>query len=438
MNKLEVGKLKAANLLANPIALGTASIALTALAFAAWAALAPLHGAVVGMGLVKAETSRKAVQHTDGGIIKTVHVRDGDAVAAGQPLLELDSVSTDSSYELLLELTVQEMVRHDRLDAEQQLQSAFRLKPAGYARLRPAQVEAAYARELKIFRVRRTSLDQQIATLMEQMKAIEHEEKALRGEVAASRKSIELAEEELDINRRLYNDKFVSRARLLTLERAVSDYQAQLGEYEADLAQSLQRRNEVMLRIASIKNEYQRVAAEEFKESSARLVEFREKLRPAEDALQRKVITAPASGRVVGLRVHAPGEVAGPRDVLMEIVPDEENLIIEAKVSLDHIKELRIGQPADIRFTAYKARTTPIVSGKLTYVSADALMDQAGSMPFYVVHIQPDAASMKHARIESLQPGMAAEVFILSEARSTLDYLLSPVTDTIRRSLREN
>lgn len=437
MNRLQTGKQKAANLLADPIRLGAVTIALTLVAFAAWAALAPLHGAVIGMGLVKAESSRKSVQHTDGGIIKAIHVRDGDAVKAGQPLLELDSVITDSSHRLLLELTAFEMVRHDRLDAEQQMLPTFRLKVADYARFDKELVDDAYARELKIFRVRRTSLDQQIATLKEQMGAIEHEEKALRGEVAASRKSIELAQEELDINRRLYNDKFVSRARLLGLERAVSDYQAQLGEYEADLAQSLQRRNEVMLRIAGIKNEYQRVAAEEFKESSARLVELREKLRPAEDAMQRKIITAPTSGRVVGLRVHAPGEVAGPREVLMEIVPDEENLVIEAKVSLDHIKEMRIGQPADIRFTAYKARTTPIVTGRLTYVSADALMDQAGGMPFYVVHIQPDPASLRRAGIEGLQPGMAAEVFVLTEARSTLDYLLSPVTDTIRRSLRE-
>lgn len=437
MNKLETGKQKAANLLANPIRLGVVTIALTLVAFTAWAALAPLHGAVIGMGLVKAENSRKSVQHTDGGIIKAVHVRDGDAVKTGQPLLELDSVITDSSHRLLLELTAFEMVRHDRLDAEQQMLPDFRLKAANYARFDKELVDSAYARELKIFRVRRTSLDQQIATLREQMDAIEHEEKALRGEVAASRKSIELAQEELDINRRLYNEKFVSRARLLGLERAVSDYQAQLGEFEADLAQSVQRRNEVMLRIAGIRNDYQRVAAEEFKESSARLVEFREKLRPAEDALQRKVITAPTSGRVVGMRVHAPGEIAGPREVLMEIVPDEENLVIEAKVSLDHIKEMRVGQRADIRFTAYKSRTTPIVTGRLTYVSADALMDQAGSMPFYVVHIQPDPASLRRAGIEGLQPGMAAEVFVLTEARSTLDYLLSPVTDTIRRSLRE-
>lgn len=433
----EAGKQKFASLLASPIGLGVFTIALTALAFAAWAALAPLNSAVVGMGLVKAETSRKSVQHTDGGIIKTIHVRDGDSVKAGQPLLELDSVITDSSHRLLLELTIFEMVRHDRLDAEQQMLPNFRLKPENYARFGKDLVDTAYARELKIFRVRRNSLDQQVATLMEQMKAIEHEEKALRGEVAASRKSIELAQEELDINRTLYNDKFVSRARLLGLERAVSDYQAQLGEFEADLAQSMQRRNEVLLRVAAIKNDYQRVAAEEFKESSARLVEFREKLRPAEDAMQRKVITAPTSGRVVGLRVHAPGEIAGPRDVLMEIVPDQENLVIEAKVSLDHIKELRIGQPADIRFTAYKSRTTPIVSGELTYVSADALSDQNG-MPFYVVHVVPDAGSMKHARISNLQPGMAAEVFVLTEARSTLDYLFSPVTDTIRRSMREN
>ena len=222
----------------------------------------------------------------------------------------------------------------------------------------------------------------------------------------------------------------------MAYERAVADYQSKLGEHEAALAQAEQRANDVRLRMASTKNDYQRLASEEYKESSNRLAELRERLRPAEDALQRKQITSPAAGKVVGARFHAPGQVAGPRDVLMEVVPDDESLVIEAQVSIDGIKDLYVDQAADLRFTAFKSRTTPIVTGKVTYVSADALADKNG-VPFYQVHIRPDPLSLKAADIRSIQPGMAAEVFILTEGRSTLDYLLSPITDTLRKSMRE-
>jgi HlyD family type I secretion membrane fusion protein len=351
-------------------------------------------------------------------------------------VIELENVSTDSNYQLLREMTAFETIKRDRLDAEQQLTAHFPLDPALSARYGKELVSDAYQRELKIFRARRTSLDQQLATLAEQLKAIELERRALLAQVKADQNAIRLVDEELAMNRSLETQKFVSRARVLSYERAISDYQSSLGEHEATLAQSAQRANDVKLRMAALRNDYQRLASEEYKESNSRLVEFRERLKPAEDALQRKIIHAPVSGKVVGSRFHAPGQVAGPREILMEIVPDEESLILEAQVSVDGIKDLYVDQAADIRFTAFKSRTTPIVKGKVIYVSADALADKNG-MPFYQVHIRPDAKSLRQTGITHIQPGMAAEVFILTEGRSALDYLLSPITDTLRKSMRE-
>lgn len=420
----------------HPITFGGLVIALALLAFAAWAAFAPLSGAVVALGLVKTEQNRKAVQHPEGGIIKTLLVRDGDMVRAGQAVVELENVSTDSNYQLLREMTVFESLKCDRLDAEQQLAPNFRLDPRLNALYGEQLVSPAYQRELKIFRARRASLDHQLATLAEQLKAIELERRALAAQVKADQNSIRLVDEELSMNRSLETQKFVSRSRVMSFERAISDYQSSLGEHEAALAQSAQRANDVKLRMAALSNDYQRLASEEYKESTSRLVEFQERLKPAEDALQRKVIHAPVSGRVVGSRFHAPGQVAGPREILMEIVPDAESLVLEAQVPVDGIKYLYIDQAADIRFTAFKSRTTPIVTGKVTYVSADALADKNG-VPFYQVHVRPDAKSLKHAGITHIQPGMAAEVFILTEGRTALDYLLAPITDTLRKSMRE-
>jgi HlyD family type I secretion membrane fusion protein len=427
-------KLKA--ILAHPAAFGAGVIGLTLLAFVLWAAMAPLSGAVVAMGLVKTELNRKVVQHPEGGIIKQLLVKDGDLVEAGQPLIELESVSTDANYRLLREMVVFETLKRDRLDAEQVLSPKFALDPEIQSRFGEDLVTPAYQRELRIFQARRISLEQQTATLNSQLGAIENERRSLLAQIKADREGIRLVEEELAMNRSLETQKFVAKTRVMAFERALTDYQSKLGEHEAALAQAEQRTNDVKLRMSAVRNDYQRLASEEYKESSNRLAELRERLRPAEDALQRKQIAAVVSGKVVGSRFHAPGQVAGPRDVLMEIVPDGESLIVEAQVSVDGIKDLYINQAADLRFTAFKSRTTPIVTGRVIYVSADALSDKNG-IPFYQVHIRPDPESLTAADIQAIQPGMATEVYVLTEGRSALDYLLSPITDTLRKSMRE-
>lgn len=422
--------------LRHPAVFGAVVIGLALLGFALWSSMAPLSGAVVTVGLVKSEANRKAVQHPEGGIVKHLLVKDGDRVKAGQTLIELESVSTDANHQLLLEMVVFETLKRDRLDAEQQLAATFAIDADVRKRHRLELINPAYQREQKIFQVRRAGLEQQLTTLSAQLQAIEDERRSLRAQIKADTDGVRLAAEELAMNRALESQNFVAKARLIGYERAMTDYQSRLGEHEAALSQAQQRANDVQLRIASARSEYQRLASEEYKESSNRLAELRERLRPAEDALQRKQITAPVSGTVVASRYHAAGQVAGPRDVLMEIVPDNESLIVEAQVAVDAIKDLFVGQSADLRFTAFKSRTTPIVTGELIYVSADALTDKNG-MPFYQVHIRPDTTSLKTAGIRNVQPGMAAEVYILTEGRSVVDYLISPITNTLRKSMRE-
>jgi HlyD family secretion protein len=416
--------------------LGLIAIALSILAFAVWMALAPVNSAIVSMGLVKTLANRKLVQHTEGGIVKRILVQNGDNVIAGQPLVELDDIKVDSNVLLLQELQVFEAVKRERLDAAQQLIPTFRLQARLRATLDPLLLEKAYQRESRIFAARRSLLDEQLASYQRQLQANGNEQDALRRQQVASQKAAKLAQDELTINEGLVREQFVSRARLITLERAVAEFGAKLGEHDAALAQSEQRRNDMMLRMVSAKSEYQRVASEEFKESHARLVQLREQLRPAEDAARRKVVTAPVSGTVVNLRLNAPGEVAPPREPLMEVVPDREELIVEGKVGVDAIKHLRPGQMTELRFTTFNSRTTPLVAGNLIYVAADAVVDKDGH-PYYAIQVRPKPDSLTTAGIPALKPGMAAEVYVLMEARTMINYLLTPITDTLRHSMRE-
>lgn len=415
---------------------GVTAIVLAVVALGFWMWLAPLQGAVIAPGTVKAATSRKLVQHPEGGIIKRLHVGNGDAVVRGQSLVEIEDVKIDANLQMLQEMFIFEAAKRDRLEAEQTLSSTLANGARRHDALDPAVADKAYARELRIFRVRRALLDDQLASLRRQTEAIDREQAALKEQSAASRTAADLASEELRINSGLMRDGFISRARLLTLERAAAELAAKLGEHNAMTAQAEQRRTELHLRMTSLRIDYQRVAAEELKESNARLVQLREQLRTAEDTAQRKRILAPVSGKVVNLRLNAPGEVVPPREPIMEIVPDDEALLVEAKVAVDAIRHLTPGQRTELRFTTFNSRVTPLVDGKLIYVSADAVADPDG-VSRYVIHAAPDAASLAGAGIGNLRPGMAAEVFVITEGRSTVDYLLAPVTESLRRALRE-
>ncbi len=230
--------------------LGITAIAVAVLTFGFWMWLAPLHGAVVTAGLVKTATNRKFVQHTDGGIIKRIHVHNGDSVREGQTLVELEDVKVDANYQLLMELAVFEAIKRDRLDAEQQLASRFEPSPERRKTFDPALVDKAHQRELKIFRIRRALLDEQLASYQRQLLAVGEEQTALRRQMDSSRQAAQLARDELGLNEALVRDKFISRARLITLERTVAEYGAKQGEHEAMLAQSEQRRNDMALRMA--------------------------------------------------------------------------------------------------------------------------------------------------------------------------------------------
>jgi HlyD family type I secretion membrane fusion protein len=217
----------------------------------------------------------------------------------------------------------------------------------------------------------------------------------------------------------------------------VADYQARQGEHLAEVAKARQKKTDLELRILSLKNNYVQTAADELKDSSNKIADLMERLRPSEDEARRQNIVAPVAGRVVGLQVHTVGAVLAPREPLLDIVPKDSPLLVEAKVGVDSINELHEGMEAEVRLTAYQQRTTPLVKGTVNYVSPDRLVDKEINAPYYTVTIALSAASLKDAGQIRLQPGMGAEVYIQTRARTALDYVLEPVTDSMRRAFRE-
>jgi HlyD family type I secretion membrane fusion protein len=413
---------------------GIAIIVAGVLALGGWTVLAPLSGAIVAPAFVKIDLNRKVVQHAEGGIVREIHVRDGDRVKQGQVLVVLDDVKVDANLELLSIQLIAERAKGARLEAEAAYAPKLGFPPDILRREREQRVAEILERERALFQSRRGSVESQVAALRSQIRETQTETTALLEQIAAEDRAIGLQKEELRANEELLKQNFVQKTRVLTLQRAVAEYEVKHGEHRADLARSRQKASELELRIITAQNTYKQTAVDELKDATAHIFDLEERLRPSRDAAQRQQVLAPIGGEIVGLKVFTAGAVVGPRDVLMEIVPADKTLIVEARIRPEDINHVHVGDEAEVRLTAYKQRTTPLVAGRVSYVSGDRLVDAEGKSAYYMAHVAVAPASLGELR---MQAGMPAEVYVRTDSRTVLDYLLAPVTAYLRRAMRE-
>lgn len=432
--------------------MGISAATLGVLLLCAWAGLAPLAAAVIADGTVKSVGSRKTVQHAEGGIVAVIHVKDGDRVDRGQTLLTLDDARVAANVQTLREQGAAHALKVQRLQAETrgiEFVADMALLRDFIAEQQVAHVEKMAKRENELFVARARQQAEQAHWLTEQLSQTRHEIVAQQALVITTESAMQLAARDLASNEKLKADGFVSESRLTELQRLVADYRARLQGTQTQLSQARQREADVRLKLASQKTEFARAAADELKELTSRLASVVQELRPALDAQARQHIVAPVAGEVVDLKVHTVGSAIGPREPILEIVPESSELVIEARIAPSDIRDARQaqahGQAAHVLLTAYRTRATPQVDGTLTYVGADRLTDPRAmnpSAPYYVAHVKVSpqalrAASKLAGQTLVLSPGMQAEVFIATGDRSAWRYLFDPVLDGIRRSLRE-
>jgi epimerase transport system membrane fusion protein len=418
-------------------ALGLGVILVGVAGLGIWATWAPLSGAVIAPGFVKVDMNRKVVQHQEGGIVKQILIRDGERVQRGQTLMVIEDVRVDATVDLLKGQLDGEHAKASRLEAERALLPAVAVPHELRSRATDPKVAEILQREQSLFRARREALDSQIALLRRQIKEAEGEALALREQIAAEDRAIKLQRDELGANQDLLKQGYVQKTRVMGLERAVAEYEAKASEHRAELAKTQQRTTELELRILGQRNGYVQSATDELKETTTRMFDLEERLRPSRDQAERQRILAPIAGEVVGLKVFTAGAVVGPRDVLMEVVPDDKTLIIEARIRPEDVNHVRLGSPADVRLTAYKQRNTPLVQGRVNYVSGDRLSEGPNTAPFYMIHIDVPATALADAGNLRMLAGMPAEVYIRTDTRTAADYMLAPISNFLRRGMRE-
>ncbi|MBK6862307.1 MAG: HlyD family type I secretion periplasmic adaptor subunit [Ideonella sp.] len=404
----------------------------------AWLSLAPLADAVVAPGFVKVDLNRRPVQHAEGGIVREVLVRDGQHVRQGEPMLILGDVSIDADKNRLNFRVKAERASIARLEAESTAARALTFPPdvVEAAKTDP-RVAELMLKERALFDARRDAITGQITLLRAQREKVLQEIAALRSQVAQAAESLKFQKAELETNRGLVKDGFIAPTRLSQLEGTVADYGVKLEERRSDLARAEQRIVDTDLRARTLETDYRQQASDQLKVTSSRLSEIEQELRKSTDASARQVIVAPASGEVIDLRYPTPGSVVAPRETLADIVPADAKLVTEARIRPEDVNRVRLGQAAEVRFTAFKYRTTSLVPGTVTYVSADRLSDRATNAPYYTILVAVDSRSLEVAGELKLQAGMPAEVYINGEQRTPLQYVLEPITQVVRRAGRE-
>jgi HlyD family type I secretion membrane fusion protein len=404
----------------------------------AWLALAPLSAAVVANSFVKVDLDRRVVQHAEGGTVREVKVRDGQHVEQGEPLLILGDVSVAADLNRLDYRVAVERASLARLEAEQLSARAIDFPSEVLAAARSdSRVAEQVVKERALFSARRDALVGQSALFRSQQGKVVQEAASLRAQIAQATESLKHQKAELETNRRLLSDGFISATRISQIEATVADYGVKLEERRSELARAEQRLIDADLRIKALESDYRQQASDQLKVSSARLAEIQQEQRKTVDAAGRQVIVAPVSGDVINLKFTTPGSVVSPREPIADIVPSNPRLVVEAHIRTEDVSRVQQKQAAEIRFTAFKYWTTKLVRGKVVYISADRLVDRATNAPYYSVLIEADADSLAAAGDLKLQAGMPAEVYINGEQRTPLEYMLEPVTQVLRRSARE-
>ena len=404
--------------------------------FAAWSMLAPLESAAVAPGSVSVEFNRKTIKHLEGGIVKSILVAEGETVRKGQLLIELDTTQPRAQLELLRGRRAAAAARYARLAAERDGQKGIHFPDWLERRRAEAAVADIIARQNGIFAARRDAMASQTAILTKRIDQLDEEIKGLDGQIKSSRAGLAILNEELEIVAGLVKKGLARRPRLLELRRMETERLGDLSKAIAALARADQRIGETRLQIGDLHAVRNAEITQEMREVQTELLELAERLRVAEDVLERSRITAPLDGTVVGLQVHTVGGVVGPAEPLVHIVPADEKLIVEAQVDPIDIDVVRKGLAARVDLTPFNARHSASLAGTVASVSADSLVDDNSGRSYYLARIELDTTDPAMSNV-TLRPGMPAQVMIITGKHTIMHYLVKPITQSFNVAFRE-
>jgi HlyD family type I secretion membrane fusion protein len=419
------------------VATGTTITLSFILGFLGWAAFAPLDSALVAPGVVVVESHRKTIQHLEGGIVKEILVHDGQQVKAGQTLIVLDDTQARVNLELLQdeadELTAQEA----RLNAERDGAAQIVFPPDLLARQSDPKVDEAIRVEEKTFQSRKDSLDQQIGVLTSRKGENERVIAGLKDEQTALETQIALIAQETTSVQLMVNKGLEPVPKLLALQRQAADLTGQRGQLIEKISQVDLNNGENNMQIVNLKSQQLDEVLKDLSEVQGKRFDLMDRIQAARDTLNRVTMTAPVAGEVMNLEVHTKGAVIKPGDTVAEIVPENDQLEVEAHVKPEDADDVYVGMAARVNLSAYKQRRLPMILGTVTGISPDRITDPHTEQSYFNALISVDRAALKPYPEARIIPGMPVEVAMQTGAHTALDYFIEPIRAVLRNGMRE-
>lgn len=402
-----------------------------------WAATAQLSSAAIAPGVVAVDTNWRTIQHLEGGIVAAIFVRDGDHVEKGDLLLRLDATRAEASITIIEGQLDLALATEARLIAERDGADAIVFPTALTERRGEPEVAMIMSGQQLLFVARRDSLAGQVDILNQRINQLRKQIDGLQVQQSASYAQIALIEQELEGLRELYEEGYVTRSRILALERESERLRGERGEDLAAIAEAEAAIGEASLQILQLEKGLREEVVAELRDVQSEIFDLEQRQIGAADILNRIDVRAPAGGTVLGLNAHTVGGVISPGDDIMNIVPEGDPLIIEARVQPNDIENVVTGQTAEVRFSGLSQRDTPTLNGQVLTISADRLTDQQRGEDFYEARVIIPQNEIERLNDVELVPGMPAEVMILTGERTALNYLLEPIQAGLNRSFRE-
>lgn len=417
---------------------GMLVVAITFGGFGIWAAWVPLARGAHVTGQIVVDSSRKTIQHLEGGIVKEIRIQEGSRVRQGDVLLVLDETQVLANLKIITSRQLQERVLETRLVAERDLQRRIAWPKEIEARLDDAQIRAVVADQQSIFDSRRRELDGQVRAMSERAGHLRRQSAALARKMEAYREQIRLIETELAANRELEQKGFATSSRVREIERESARLRSELAAGDAQIAEVEASIQAAELDMIQTRQAFNRQVVADLQASRARLAELEQQMTSSSSIQSRTTIKAPVDGQVIGLAVHTVGGVVQGGQPIMEIVPENDRLIIEARVRPVDADVVHAGLPAEIRLSSLPPRQSPLLKGRVISVSSDTLSDFTTKETYYLARIEVREGEMAKLRAITVVPGMPVEVLISAGERTLLDYLVAPVQALFERAMRED
>lgn len=406
--------------------------------FSLWASLAPLESAAIAPGKITAAGYRRVIQHLEGGIVKAIYVKDGSKVFKNQVLLKLNNHQAKIALKLRSNEVVELLGVKARLIAEKNQAPKITFPKKILQQKSKLKVHEIIQSQTAIFIANKTAFSANTNLLKQQILQLKEEIKGITASNNAALRQLSLIKKEVSSTTYLEKRRLVEQSRLLALQREEAKLSGTIGENQAKIATLKQRIYEIQLKIIALNKEHQKEILTELGLTQQKLSDAIEKEKAAEDVLKRTTIYSPISGNVVSLQVHTIGGVIKPGEPIMDIVPNQEKLVVEAKIKASDIDVIKIGLLAKVQLSAFNARSTPTLLGEVTRISADILTDQKTGDSYYLTRVEIGKKQLKRLpKNQKLYSGMPAEVMIITGKLTPWQYFITPITQSFDKAFRE-